>query len=166
MNDAQPTGHDANPLATAREVALSFLDRRMYSRWELERRLRHRRFAPDVIERVLDELEAAGYVDDRAFARAFVSDRIRLAPRGYLLVIQELRARGVDRETASEAVRSIEDEHSELAVARDFLASRARRLAGLDPEVARRRTMTWLRGRGFRTETIFRVVDEADREVR
>ena len=149
-----------NPLATAREVALGFLDRRMYSRWELSGRLRRKGFSREVIEAVLDDLARAGLLDDVAFARAFASDRVRLAPRGYVRILQELRGRGVDRADAERAVRQIEEEHPEPEVARAFLASRARRLEGLDDETRRRRTMTWLRGRGFRTETIFRMADE------
>jgi regulatory protein len=162
MNHPSASDEHANLLATAREVALSFLDRRMYSRWELERRLRRRGFDAAIIAEALDGIAAAGHLDDRAFARAFASDRVRLMPRGYSLIVKELRDRGVEREVALEAARTVEDEHPELEVARSFLATRRRRLESLDADTARRRVAGWLRGRGFRTDTTIRVVEELD----
>jgi regulatory protein len=163
MDHSSPVSAErANLLATARELALSFLDRRMHSRWELERRLERSGFGAEIVAETLDEIGRAGHLDDHAFSCAFAVDRARLAPRGYSLIVKELRDRGVEREVALRAVQAVEDEHPEPEVARAFLAARRRRLAGLDKETARRRAMGWLRGRGFRTETMIRVVVELD----
>ena len=78
-SDPEPTKR----VERARELALSYLDRRMRSRFELARYLRGKGYTSGVIEPVLAALAEIGVLDDRAFARAFARDRVRLHPRGY-----------------------------------------------------------------------------------
>jgi regulatory protein len=89
------------------ELAARFLGTRPRTRWEVERRLRRARAAPDVIEATLARLDALGYVDDLAFARWWVEQRDRHAPRGRRMVEAELRQHGVPRDVV-EALRDPE----------------------------------------------------------
>jgi regulatory protein len=86
------------------EVAARFLGTRPRTRWELTRRLRRAGAAPDVIEATLERLAELGYVDDVAFARWWLEQRDRHAPRGRRMVEAELRQHGVPREVI-EALR-------------------------------------------------------------
>ncbi len=149
-------------LEGARELALRYLDRRMRSRKELSDYLRRKRCTAPVIAAVVADLTAQGFLDDHAFAVAFARDRVRLSPRGYRVIEKELRERGVTREIAGRALGEVEAEHPEAQVARTFLASRRRRLETLDDSAARSRIFSWLRGRGFRRETIRGVIGEDD----
>lgn len=79
----------------AREAALSLLSHRARARLELRRRLERKDFSTPVIDRVMAWLDERDYVDDEAFAEAFVRDRLRLRPRGRIGLIQELRRKGV-----------------------------------------------------------------------
>jgi regulatory protein len=86
------------------EVAARFLGTRPRTRWELERRLRRAGAGPDVIEVALERLAALGYVDDLAFARWWMEQRDRHAPRGRRMIEAELRQHGVPRDVI-EALR-------------------------------------------------------------
>ena len=159
------TGDGAGkPVERARELALSYLDRRMRSRIELARYLRRRGFPGEVIDRVLDEIAASGHLDDRAFARAFARDRVRLAPRGYRLIAREIEDRGVARDLVDRALAEVEAEFPEVDVARALLRGRRRRLAGRAMPQQRRTIEGWLVRRGFRRETIRRVLEEGVEE--
>lgn len=147
----------------AREAALSLLSVRARSRKELADRLRRKDFSRAVVRTCLDELEAAGWVDDEAFARGLVRDRLRLRPRGPGRMAQELRSKGVSEAVAREAVDEVFDEESvsvpalALDVARGWLRRQgpAVREALLsdewhdDREKARRRLHGFLARRGF-----------------
>lgn len=147
----------------AREAALSLLSVRARSRKELADRLRRKEFPPAVVRTCLDGLEAAGWIDDDAFARGLVRDRLRLRPRGPGRMAQELRSKGVDDSVAREAVDEVFDEESvsvpalALDVARGWLRRQgpAMREALLsdewsdDREKARRRLHGFLARRGF-----------------
>ncbi len=103
-----------------------------------------------------------GYLDDQAYACAFVRERVRLKPRGRPRLVSELLARGVDRDTAELAVAATLEEEgiSEAALLRDVALRRARSLQKLDPPAARRRLSAYLARRGFRTGEIRELVRE------
>src|SRR5690606_31067299 len=84
----------------AREAALNLLSFRARTADELRRRLRRKEFPAEVVEACVSGLVERGMVDDSAFAETFVRDRVRFRPRGRRRLVQELRARGVDPETA------------------------------------------------------------------
>ena len=96
-NEAEPPGTEASL-----EIAARFLGTRPRSRWEVERRLRRARASDPVIENTLDHLVKLGLVDDMAFARWWIEQRDRHAPRGRRLVEAELRQHGIGRDVVEQ----------------------------------------------------------------
>ena len=147
----------------AREAALNLLSFRARSAVELRRRLVRKEFPPEVADECIASLEEAGLLDDAAFAASFVRDRMRFRPRGRMRLAQELRARGVDADTAHAAIgEAMEGEDvSELELAREVAARWSPR-AGEDPLRARRRLYGLLARRGFGGETVRRIMEERE----
>ena len=157
----------------AMEIAVRFLGTRPRTRWELERRLRRAAATDDVITATLDRLAAMGYVDDTAFARWWVEQRDRHAPRGRRMVEAELRQHGVPRDVL-ELLRG--EELAEPVLDVDTLpgneAQRAR--AALDRHLkgrpmppdpkARQRIGAFLMRRGFDPETVRSAIREVAAE--
>jgi regulatory protein len=77
------------------EIAGRFLGTRPRSRWEVEQRLRRSGTSDEVVAATLARLERVGFVDDVAFARWWVEQRDRHAPRGRVALETELRAKRV-----------------------------------------------------------------------
>lgn len=163
-----------------REAALRLLSHRARARRELERRLRRKDFPGRLVREVADELEERGYLDDAAFARAWIADRLRLRPRGRLALRTELRKKGVDAaviEGALDDAFAAEDV-SEREIAFDLARTWVRRQsAGLveallsrertdASEKARRRYQGFMARRGIRAglslEAVERLRDERD----
>lgn len=146
-----------------REAALRLLSHRARSRRELEDRLRKKDFPPALIRETADELEERGYLDDAAFARAFVADRLRLRPRGRRALMAELRRKGVSTAVADAALDRVfqEEEVSEGEIALELARGWVRRqpealtraLLGRDRtpegEKARRRYQGFMARRGI-----------------
>lgn len=147
----------------ARESALLLLSFRPRTARELRRRLVQKDFPEAVAEACVAELLEKGLVDDSSFAESFVRDRVRFKPRGSRRLAQELRAKGVDAETAQEAIGEVmeREEISDLDLAREVVAKWARR-AGEDPHDSRRRLYGFLARRGFGAETIREVMEEIE----
>lgn len=145
----------------AREAALALLSFRPRTRIELQRRLKEKGYAPDVAEETVDALVGMGLVDDSSFAEMFVRDRVRLRPKGARQLTQELRAKGVDVETAQAAVGEVmeREDASETDLARRA-AARWRPRTGEEPLRARRRLHGFLARRGFGGDAIRVVMDE------
>ena len=77
------------------EIAGRFLGTRPRSRWEVEQRLRRAGATDSVVSAALHRLARIGLVDDVAFARWWVEQRDRHAPRGRMALETELRAKRV-----------------------------------------------------------------------
>jgi len=106
---------------------------------------------------VLDRLAEVGLVDDAAFARQWVaSGEHRMRSRAVLL--QELRLKGVDSETAEEALA--EEGVNDRDVALRFATKKARTLGGLDRQVAYRRLCGALSRRGFAPSVVASVASQ------
>lgn len=156
----------------ARDAALNLLSHRPRSRVELRRRLAGRDFSPGVIDGTVQWLEERGYLDDDAFADAFVRDRLRLRPRGRVGLLNELRRKGVDERTAAASVDRVLEQAGvdEIALAVDAAAAWARKNATTlrkaarsreDRQRARRRLYAHLARRGFAPDAVRAGVDRA-----
>lgn len=150
---------------TCYDRALDALARRARSRQDLGRWLAQRAFTSAEIEPVLDRLEALGLLDDRAFALGFARSRLG-AGRGYgpRRVAAELARKGVSRplvdEVLAELRREREADGGEASGIDQAAQRKMRSLAGLEPEVGRRRLYGFLARRGFDANDILRVLRE------
>lgn len=145
----------------AQEAALNFLSYRPRSEAEVRRRLRRGGFGEDLVAGVVAKLRQQGLLDDGAFAAFWAENRTTFSPRGARLVKQELRAKGVDAETAQGATAAIDEEEGAYRAA----TRKARTLAGTDWPTFRRKLGDFLVRRGFDYEvveqTVKRLWDEA-----
>jgi len=107
------------------EIAGRFLGTRPRSRWEVEQRLRRSGTTDDVVVVTLERLERIGFVDDHAFARWWVEQRDRHAPRGRMALETELRAKRIPaaiiagmRDAPVDGGAETEDERADAALDR------------------------------------------------
>ncbi len=132
------------------DAALRFLAARPRSRAEVRRRLltpKPKKPAPDpaAVESVLDRLEERSLLDDSDFATFWVENRERFSPRSARALGQELRQRGVARETVDALSQPERDAERALEAGRQ----RIHVLAGTDFETFSRRMGQFLQRRGF-----------------
>jgi regulatory protein len=149
------SGKKKDPNEQAPETALRLLARREHSRFELVMKLRQRRVDAEVIDRVLDDFEEKGWLDDGRFAEVFVRQRMD-AGYGPLKILADLQQRGV-MATPPELVAVPEEHWAEQAT-----RLRERRFGLTDltedwPE--RQRQGGFLARRGFSGEQVERALD-------
>lgn len=145
----------------AHEAALSFLSHRARSAEEVRRRLARRGFDDGVIDAEIERLRRVGLLDDAAFARAWVAERERLAPRGRRLLRAELRQRGIGAEPAEAATAGLDDRETAMALAR----KRATRVHAADYRSFAAKVGGFLFRRGFDHETAEEAVRAAWAEM-
>jgi len=131
--------------------------------------LRRRGHEAEAVEQALCAALDAGLLDDRSVARLWVNDRLWHHPLSRAAVVQELRGKGLDRETIDAALE-VEGYTAarETELVRELAEARYRRLRGVDPDRRRARTLSYLTRRGFSTaqahEALRRVAAEAEGE--
>jgi len=145
----------------ARDAALSLLSYRARTTVELKRRLKRKGFDDEVAAATVERLDQLGVVDDAAFAESFVRDRVRLKPRGPRRLAGELRAKGVDDDTARAAIAEVmeREEATEEDLAR-AAAARWKPRAGEHAARARARLQGFLARRGFGGDAVRAVLRE------
>ncbi len=151
---------DADPEQVARSIVLRQLTMAPRSRAQLAQALASRGASEAVATRVLDRLEGVGLVDDGAFAEMLV--RSQRASRGLArrALAHELRRKGVDDDTAREALGQV-DEEDEAATARDLVARRLAGTRGLPPQKRWSRLAGMLARKGYPAGLAMTVVREA-----
>src|SRR5512140_3935 len=89
-------------------AAARFLEARSRSTDEVRRRLRAAGYRADLVEGAVERLTVLGFLDDAAFARAWVESRDRARPRGARALRAEPRGMGIDAPDAEAAVAARE----------------------------------------------------------
>jgi regulatory protein len=103
------------------------------------------------------------YIDDREYARQWVEERLRLKPRGRLMLRQELQARGVhadDIEAALADIKQDDEEEACLEIAR-------KKYGGKHFESfreMRNKVGTFLQRKGFSHEIIKKTIEKLKKE--
>ena len=143
----------------ARERALYLLSLRDYAAGELEKKLREEA-APETAHRVVEKLTEYKLLDDEAYAarRAQSLSRHKQYPRRR--VMQELLRRGVERETAQNAVEELETEDYQQALA----ILRKKYYNKLSDKESRQKVMAALARRGFGFDAVRRALSLWDEE--
>ncbi|NLO82546.1 MAG: hypothetical protein GX094_05755 [Clostridiales bacterium] len=149
---------DEDGVKKAYNAALRYLGFRSRSSKEVEDYLRKKGFGDGTIRDAVQKLKGYGLIDDKAFARDWVSSRMQAGARGRLAIAYELRQKGIDGEIIEEVVGSITDEEEEEQAFK--LANKYyERYKGLEKKEMVIKTGQALARRGFSWEIIQRVVE-------
>jgi regulatory protein len=144
------------------DSALQFLGYRPRSEYEVRQRLRRKGYPDPAIEHAVQQLLEWGYLNDRQFADFWLNNRLEHSPRGERALMQELRRKGIDVETAREALG--EQEVDEHAAALELARKRMPSLRNLDRPTRDRRLTGFLQRRGYGWDVIGPVLKELQSE--
>ena len=134
---------DAGMAYAVERKAVSYLDRSEQCRFILSAKLTAKGFEKKYIDVALDYLEAHSWLSDARYARAWLNNRMISRSEGRSRLAAGLAARGISRETASEALDEFFTTTDEAALCRRAL-EKCRRL-GKNEE----KTRIYLRTCGF-----------------
>jgi regulatory protein len=139
--------------------ALRLLGSREHSRAELERKLAPREEETGQLRRVLDELQAKGFIDEQRVVESVLHRRA--ARLGAARIRQELQGKGLDPQMVTRAVEGLRA--TELQRAREVW----RKKFGALPADAKERgkQARFLAARGFGGEVIRRVLASGGEEA-
>jgi len=155
--DEVARGPEADPESVARKILLDALTGQARSRKELADKLAKKDVPDDVAARLLDRFTEVGLIDDEAYARAWISSRQPGKGLARRALAQELRRKGVDDETAREALDEIDPADEEQA-ARVLVRKKLRTLSRVDDQTATRRLVGLLARKGYGAGMAFAVV--------
>lgn len=129
-------------------TALRYLGMRPRTSSQLRAYLLDKGFSGQVAAEVCARCAEQRYLDDQAFARQWVEERLRLKPRSAYMLRMELLQKGLDKETVDQAVSSVTRE-DELEAARALIEKKLRRLEGAPGPEEEKRLLSMLVRKGF-----------------
>ena len=107
-------------------TALDILGRRENTRAQLRRKLLQRKFDPADIDRTLDDLTAAGFLDDARAAKTFARHATHIKGQGRMRIARELAAKGVDAEIVAQTLDAQIDPEEEAERLQTALEKKSR----------------------------------------
>ena len=143
----------------AYDAALDMLTDRDMTSSGLKAALMRKGFLAPVAEAVCERLTENRLIDDKRFAARFVELRQDGAV-GRFALKRRLRAKGIDEETASEALEQLDDD-SQLEAAVELARRLARRYAADEPYAARGKLSQALARRGYAWDIVREAVERA-----
>lgn len=140
----------------AKQAALAKLARRAHSTQEIRDYLRRKRYEPEAIEQVLQDLQNQHLLNDEAFARTWVAERRQLKQRSTRELQAELRRKGVDASVVKAVLEDSEDD--ELAALKQLIAKKQ----GLSAYKDENKLIAYLQRKGYSYHTIKAVLSSPE----
>jgi regulatory protein len=135
------------------------LRQRPRSEHEIRERLKLKGYSETTVEEVIDALRRAGEIDDARFASLWVESRMRMNPAGDVVLKYELKAKGVSDAVIEATLTEKADKYDEYEVAFYMAKERFERFKKLDRQRALKRVYDFMLRRGFKYDTVRRVID-------
>lgn len=140
---------------SARQVAVSLLAGRDYSRQQIKQQLEAKGFKCEEIETVLTACEQSGYIDDKRFAQSLLRSHISKG-HGSIRIEQAMMIKGLSSETVAEVMKESDCDWYGLAKAKAFKKYAGKPITD-DKEKAKR--IRFLMGQGFDYQQSYYALD-------
>lgn len=151
---------DDKILARARNNAYALLRQRPRSKYEIRNRLKLKGYDEAVIDEVVASLTKINEIDDEKFARIWVESRMQMNPMGDVVLRHELKEKGVSDSIIEATLAEKAEKYDEYEVAFSMAKERFERFKKLDRQKAMKRVYDFLVRRGFKYDTIRRIIEE------
>ncbi|MFQ5682778.1 MAG: regulatory protein RecX [Candidatus Binatia bacterium] len=150
------------PREEALKRAYKFLGYRARSEAEVRLKLTQLGFSQETVETTLEKLRSLNFLNDEAFARGWVLERVENRGYGPLRVEQELRRKGIANSLISRIMQEAFGQQEVKKKARKLLE---KRFKGKDLANMKmlRRAVWFLRRRGYRNSLIAELLHQATR---
>lgn len=136
--------------------SLDLLARRVRSEWEVRDYLKRKDYESDVIEKTVNRLADAGYIDDVKFAEAWINNRRLLKATSKRKLQMELRQKRVADEVIAIALE--EDETDEQNILKELVAKKRQQSRYQDDQ----KLMAYLMRQGFNYDDVKSAMTATD----
>ncbi len=147
----------SNELEKAKQAGLKYVAARMHTRYEVKQHLQKKGYASDIISEVIAFLESYHYLDDEAYCRSWIHDRVQFHPCGRQKMAFELAKKITDRQLIQQSLEEYFPEETEYELA---MAAAEKKIDSSRAGVSREQLGRFLYTRGFGGSLVNRVLQE------
>jgi regulatory protein len=143
-----------------KEYLLRLLSRRIYSRYEISRKLKNKGYPEKIIANLIFWLENNNYINDELFAEMWAQFRLQNKPIGRYKLNQELRIKGIKQDIIKKVIDKTYDEIDELTLARNLIKDKIVSSEIKNIRIDPKKIYNFLLRRGFSIEISKNIYDE------
>ncbi|TAE22879.1 MAG: hypothetical protein EAZ92_15205 [Candidatus Kapaibacterium sp.] len=158
---------ESEDIMRLKQVALRYATYKSRTAQEVRRKMLEKEFSPEEAEYAVQFLEEFGYVNDAAYARAFIKERHERKPSGMERIRQELTKRGISKFEIEDALLEAfppETRHDTLLESAVQAAhKKLRTLQKHSPEKRHQSLIGYLQRQGFSWEIIRQALKELEK---
>ena len=148
-------------LSKARNDSIRFLSYRPRSQWEIENKLKNKKYNTNIINKTIDWLKDKKLIDDKVFSQMWIKDRVHKKPMGRLRLQKELYNKGIDREIIENIINDFfEQEIDELELAYQMIQKKKNSLTLKNIQLEPKKIVSLLKTRGFSYHIVQRIYSE------
>ena len=113
---------EENEFSTAFDIALNYVARYKKTKKQIIDYLMKKGYLYPVAFKVVQKLEGYGFADDKDFASSYAKQSQK--NKGKMLIKLQLRAKGIDKATAENAVEEIDEQPPSIELAKKYMRSK------------------------------------------
>ena len=132
---------------------------------EVRDRLKLKGYGADLTDEIIDGLKKAGEIDDLKFATFWMESRMHQNPAGDVVLRHELKHKGIEAGIIEAVLKNKADNYDEYKIAFSMAEERFRIFSKIDKRKALKRVYDFLSRRGFKYDTIQRILSELTENV-
>ncbi|MDH3973379.1 MAG: regulatory protein RecX [Deltaproteobacteria bacterium] len=144
----------------ARNTACRFLSYCARSTFQVEKKLKERGFAEEVVSETIDRLKELGFLDDASFAESFARDLALVKGFGRFQIEKRLKDKGIEGEALTRAIERVFSEIDEFEAARRLALKKTK--GHLNSVRDKAKIGRYLYGRGYSWDIITEILKGLD----
>ena len=135
-----------------KEYLLRLLSRRIYSRYEILRKLNNKGYPESIISNLVFWLGDNNHINDELFAKMWAQFRLQNKPIGRYRLNQELRLKGIKQDIIQKVIDETYNEMDELTLARNLIKEKIASSEIKNIRIDPKKIYNFLLRRGFSIE--------------
>lgn len=147
-----------------KEYLLRLLSRRIYSRYEILKKLKNKGYTENIVSNLVLWLENKNYINDELFAEMWAQFRLQNKPIGSYKLNQELRLKGIKQDIIKKIIDKTYNEIDELTVARNIIRDKIVSAKIKNIRIDPKKIYNFLLRRGFSIEISRSIYHELNNE--
>ena len=127
---------------------------------EVRDRLKLKGYGLELVDEIVGGLKKAGEIDDLKFATFWIESRMHQNPAGDIVLKHELQHKGIESGVIEAALKHKADNYDEYKIALSMAEERFRIFSNIDRRKALKRVYDFLLRRGFKYDTVQKILGE------
>lgn len=133
--------------------------------WEIQTKLRQKKFSQEIAKQVILEFTQVGFLNDEKYAKLWLENQIKYRPCGKILCYKKLLARGLSSSLVKDILDKNYSQEKEEEAAGDLAKRKLKFHRDLESQKKAQKIVSFLKSRGFTDGVIIKTLEKFDQVI-